>query len=405
MDGSSSAYVSQFISMDADGVAVLWMTSDVTSDDASHDLGLAPWSRLKLVQVRVLRCACVVPHNKLNVEPAAVVGSGVARGRVKSGEPEQTSTFLSSGSTMMSSTVLAAIPGDVSTFLCSAPHGKVCKLVRYGGGSANPGAADFISNQFLSRAALSDAIIANGNGKAGGSVKVEFFSPVTCISARASISSPVQSAAESGDESKNPDGQPAMRSAVYSPLILVGRADATIDLFQLDIPVPLQSWTLQSKADSTRRSRAPAVVSFKWCSNRASAFIAVNSDGNAFYFDLLQDPFNFIATDSLPAAVPQRSVDLSSCRPGSKTVYLLATRAKVNDISALQVRKLNEDLLSNSTVKSGGKSDGAFDKTPPAQLLANEEVALRESMNRWIGITSESTIAAMVADKQSSNRK
>jgi hypothetical protein len=184
---SFSTPVSQFVSLDVSGTAILWMTTETNVDNGldfdvpggvaggskggskggkghrglldSVDVGLSPWGRIQLVQTRVLRLSVTLnsclgtgitggnmnlAFNALSLAKTGTVGgaagaasSTVERGngtvimsRTKAADKGKDHEYTAI--TPQSTNVLATLPGDGSSLLVSAPKGKVCKLVRFG---------------------------------------------------------------------------------------------------------------------------------------------------------------------------------------------------------------------------------------------------------------------------------
>jgi hypothetical protein len=380
---------------------VLWVTSETSSEGSNKDLGLAPWAKLSLVQVRVLRCDCSLAHPIMPALPLDTGASINARNRSKSA-PNELAYLESCGDCgIMPNAVLAAIPGDVSTFLAAAPRGKVCRLVRHGQDTAANSSTSV--SQYLNRVPNQNSILIGGKvGSPSAEEKFELFAAVVCMDVRVPVNCAF-AALRPDDESKTGQERVDVPVTFHSPLLLVGRADGSIDLFQMDNHAPLQSWNTSTvgKDNTKTAQRTEPIVYVRWCSQRAGAFVAVDRAGKIFYFDLLLDPFNPVATDSLPTGrYSPSTVNLSSRRQGSRAAYMLAAPrvddGKADGLSGLQLRRMNE-CLTNSTLGSREES--------PAAVLIMEELSLRAGMSSWIGMTSTNDVQIVMNGSERPLRK
>jgi hypothetical protein len=466
--------VSQFASVDADGVVILWVTTNITSSSGADaavqstekgkdegDLAKSPSAAVSLVQLKVLR---------LN---------------------SPFTTSMSLGLSLVSEhTVFSIVPNDVSTFLMSHAEGKVVKIVRFGEPSTphtyyRPHSSNVeiqiagAGSAVLKRDIIESAIDDEGNiddsaaKKAmllSSERKLHFPASVTCISTRSSAglidaesgsnnnnnsnSSSKNRRGEGkdgGDDEKNDDdaedgkhadrdrdssssgkgtsgGRGDRRSTVDAQsrgLLLVGRSDGTVDLFRMDVCEPLQTWSLNDYADRAvsagtaggprspgrdrdRRGRDGGDMAFhnspvamvKWLPNRASAFVAADSEGRCYYFDLLENAHEPIYVESISAvrSLSNLSLDISQCRPSGNVVYFASAFSSVGESDGgnnlklgITVRSLREGVLKRHVASE--LAGGAYNR---AIIAEEEEQNLMNAMSRWVAHTHVPQVGALL---------
>ena len=173
-------------------------------------------------------------------------------------------------------------------------------------------------------------------------------------------------------------------------MILVGRADGTIDLFQADISTALMTWNLNSmKNDSSSSNDTDCSVTLiRWCPSRASVFVTADSYGRWFVFDLLVNPFSPVSSSSssssLPGGVISKGVDLSFTKYTGRVAVVVADKKRL----LVKVRKLSRDVFKPS---SSSSSSSSLSSSSLASLLSKEEEALTSSMTSWVGKLSSSS--------------
>lgn len=406
--------VSQFVSLDLGGMATLWVTSEGSFNSGLTDFGLSPWAKVSLVQTRVLRLDSGPPPGLADRTAAA----GANRNdRVA---PSKKATGLSSSyaasttfRSLQNSAVLAAVPNDPSTILVSAPKGQICKLVRFGATNSSP-------LDVLERASSStDELVVNlDDSKRDSSTaartidRTSFFSHVTAIAVREKLDVPTPISTTSKAEDKEDEGkeQPehssassassASASSAGSCLVLVGRMDGSVDLFQMDQTAPLQSWTLNqfddldpcpaAKSDQRDSSSTAPVISIKWCAKRKSAFFATDTFGRIYFFDLLLNPHAATAMERLPhGKLSGAVVDISVPRTGSKSMYIAIAPSKSNELCNIHVRRFSAELLNGDRVVAGlDASCSVVNLKHFADPAAQEDLLLYNSMSSWVGRTA-----------------
>ena len=357
-----TSVVSQFASLDSSGTVTLWMSSgdtdarDLGSQDL--DLGLSPWSSVKLVRNRVLRLQSPPTTVLRPVGPSSGTSasrgygsSPASNGAGKTRDPD----FVEGGAVCVSDPVLGSFPHERSMFLVSGAQGSVCKLMRYGD-PTDP-------KQFGSSLAVKlsrDSMIRGITAIEQESFLPTYQAATTCMAIGSQTSTPV--------------------------LILVGRSNGTVDLFQSTAADPIASWDLSDlnrKSSDSGRSKHSlvaihAAVLVRWIPNKPSSFLAINDVGCCLYFDLIKDmEAPMLQEDILDIRFLRSSlIDLSSSRPGSTTAYLVfgypATQKGGN---SMELKRLTDIVLVKE--EAGGRGEDGADR--------EEEEKLRESMSAWIG--------------------
>lgn len=331
---STTAVVSNFVSLDLEGMLVLWITNDTGSvdDSLTSDRSMSPWSTVKLIQARVL-------HAKAPTNPLSL---------------SQSLDFSGSANC----TALATIPGDYSSFLVSAGLGTVVKVTRFG--EAPP------------------PLMYNGTQSPSADV-----TSLCILTLPKTPKNTVTKTSES--ESFHPE----------RALMLLSRADGSVDLFDLTRGSPIYSWNINSFKTSenkksenknsqnknskvfSERLESVGACLVRWCPSRLAAFLVVDALGAVYFFDLLADldrpvlcstsngegsnslqrHFDGLAADYacslLAQDVMNKFVDISMCRPGSTAAYMSTVSSTVGSaVSGLvKLRRLNDDLFASSVAE------------------------------------------------------
>ena len=381
-DDRSFGGVSQFVSIDDSGVIMFWVTSSLSSASASSaqdldrgsavlaaapgsssssssssgghgsssssgglasaaDLGRSPWSKVSLLQTRRLQVTSSIPRS---VAPSpSSSSSSSSSSSTFSQRPKQDSGRSVSGPSDRGSglqaprAVLSTLPQDLSTLLVAAPGGSVLKLARFGA-AAHPHALKRDERtQFLQN-------LSSGGGeeerKSMGGKEVKYFTSVSAMGVRSCCYRPSRSR-EPEPEWAGAQGSDLSFSVA---LVLVGRTDGSVDLFRSDCEGPLQSWSLSSSSSSSsscavvllrhgRCDHLPALHSpnltcsalscplDRWIPHRPAAFLAVDSAGRLFLFDLLRDAGGPVGTEQLSTEtkLSAQMLDVSGARPSSSS--------------------------------------------------------------------------------------
>ena len=340
--------------------------------------------------------------------------------------------------------VLATVPSDLSLLLLSEPHGKVAKITRFGEPSApkrfyrpesdriEVAVQGVVASRHFNRDIINSALgtgedldfDGRGEGKHElvreksalllGDKKIDFFSSVTCMSVRPNVvhTGGVSSSSSSSSSSlgRNGEGKSEEKegkdsedhkdergdesnttrrenTTTHPPLLLIGRADGTLDLYRMDACEPLQTWTLSDhfqRTESNSNNGSPSrgnrpvlskavgsdtvsVVGVKWVPTRASAFVAVDNAGRCFYFDLLVNHYKPLHVEHLNCiylrgGLRMGNTDLSCCRPNSRVAYLAVGNSTPlsgsggSSASArigVVVRRLAEDIVGGRDKNKG----------------------------------------------------
>eukprot|EP01036_Dinobryon_divergens_P024319 gene24319-32756_t len=165
-------------------------------------------------------------------------------------------------------------------------------------------------------------------------------------------------------------------------LILVGRTDGTVDLFRSDCEGPLQSWSLSSPSSSS------------WVAHRPAAFLAADSSGRLFLFDLLQDVGGPVGSEQLSTEtkLSAQMLDISGGRPSSSSSSSFSYRREALPLHIAVasggaagpfVRRLNRPAGA-----SGGKGGGGGDEAGEEQAEAEEERMLIDAISRYASKTA-----------------
>lgn len=326
---TASAVTSQFASLDRNGTIILWITSIVSPSSAAgnSDHGLSPTSTVSLVQTRVLH----IIH-------------------------EQSPSFTNYIDIVKAATVFATIPHDVSTLLAASSGGCIKKLARFG----EPSAPTYYNRS------TEDMVIESANASSV-STEIVYSSTVTCIAVRKQHS-----------------------SSSMSPLLLAGRDDGSVDLFQIDKSSPLQSWALANYDNNNKET--PAIVVVRWCPTRSEAFFAIDAIGRCYFFDILLNASAPMYKDSIPKSnLTSCTIDISNCKPGSKTVYAsyVDTASKQASIKYI---KLADGLFHSTTTATANSANSADN---------NDDTKLHASMNSWASKTSMPKVVGVLSNVDS----
>jgi hypothetical protein len=223
---------------------------------------------------------------------------------------------------------------------------------------------------------------------------VKYFAAVSSMSVSSSL---LTSGGDGGLESSKVGESVAA-------LVLVGRTDGTVDLFRTDCENPLQSWTLSSfgkdhrdgsakRTNSDESSKSAAsVVMVRWFPTRAAAFLAVDSQGTLFEFDLLKDSLAPIGVEKLSTVSKLSGQALDICRSSAVAVvpygrdHQLYLAVASGGPLGPYVRKLNRPLPPVAIAEEG--SLGTIEEM---RLLSNsfDQVALRSAIEQFVATIPE----------------
>ena len=412
----AAASISQFISMDASGKAIIWVTAQATSDTVGKfrvemntfqcgliflpllsciysscnmiflvssegigkelDFGLSPWGKVRLLQQRTL-------SSRVPESPAL-------------GFRDNSPLNIFDDSTCPSAqTCLAIIPGNSSAFLFSAEGGAMKRVVRYG---ASKGGKSKTRDRWCGEFSRlqGDAVQLSSGGESKGEAettstyqRASSYQPaITCISVN---NSPVFDTflAKTGD--------------TIAPLVLAGRSDGSVDLFRLDSQEPIQSWDLSLYARNSKSGRglenSQAVVYLQWATwGDVGSFIAADATGNVYYFDLLQQANKPIFIDNVNASLSPTSVQLSSCRSAGMSVYLaVAKQSATISEGGLRIRKVDDNVSAGNSAEQAMSKASNMDRSSTNDMDSKDsaEDALTSGLGivppqwaSWVGRTT-----------------
>jgi hypothetical protein len=340
--------VSQFVSLDASGTAIIWTTTTATNNKndkngAVFDYGLSPWSTVRLVQQRLLR----LDASSSPTRSALHISKDISH---------QIFMYPSANA------ALGIIPGDTSTVLVASFHGKVNKFVRYDDSTKKK---EYSLEHPITGSLIVDIdgdVNCNASDPFDGFGKGEstFCANATCLAA-------------SKQFRVSSTGQ-------LSSFVLVGRQDGTIDLFRMDVTEPLQSWDLgmyanRSNTKSQKKySISNSVVGLQWVidsnnnnndlSRPPISFYAADEKGTIYFFDMQRNPSAPVIIDTCEITnIAINNIKISPIRGKGYSVFL-AIGDKFSPVGSggLKIRKLTDSLIydkdnntaANISIQNGG---------------------------------------------------
>jgi hypothetical protein len=264
----------------------------------------------------------------------------------------------------------------------------VTRVVRYG--SAAGASKSKLSLQYGRRESASHVVVDNYTSSSDSKYdSSDPFAPIAGMPQLQSYTPPATCIAVSPHNAET-----AAPSKSLPSLVLVGRCDGSLDLYSLDSPDPLQSWSdlsCYASKDGPRVGRdcsssdSAAIVSVQWVPWKATAsFIVADASGRIYFFDLLKDADKplYVETVAVSALLPN-TVRLSFCRSVGASVFLAVGDVDMPVSSGrLRVRKLHEDLMWQQAVEIGGESKNEEKKSPDDR----EKVSSVQNAS-WIGRT------------------
>lgn len=209
-----------------------------------------------------------------------------------------------------------------------------------------------------------------------------------------------------------------------SPLVLVGRTDGSLDIFVLESGEILTTWNdltlFQTKSRqnddfSTDLFQTSAIVYVTWVPWKSIAsFIAVDSGGYLYYFDLTRDSSKplYVEDLSVPSLFPNL-VHLSSCRSVGGTVHIAVGDYDTNvGNGSIKIKKLSDDLIwissltnnnngsNNSESKNEGKDDNNYNDEKSTSKTSSSSSSsslssipcLSPQQSSWVGRVTGSNV-------------
>lgn len=312
---------SQFISLDQKGKVIFWLTQESSNglEDSQSALQISPWSNVTLVATKVLSSfGQNAPSSPRSSSRTATRAKGV-------------NNLLGEGS------FLQPVP-DESYLLCPEKDGKISKISRIGEPASPP---------MYSRATTTEHIEVP---KQKNSSQIDFPARVTCMALRS-----------------------VARGSKYPPLMLVGRADGSVDLFQLDQQYPLLSWNMGNLL-STRNMQSHItkqnIVHLRWLPFSRSSFVAIDGSGTLHHFDLLMDVYKPFRSESLGLQLSWKPgvVDISFPKSHVDTMHIACHDIKRH--FKIAVRPMNAAQSSGSPA---AEENALFDNLSRSTVLAAQE--------------------------------
>ena len=334
------AAASQFASLDQRSLICLWVSSQ--RDYGGNTPGLSPWGSIALILTRVLHAnSHAYPHPTIDSNSGLNGSDGTRNGRnSRKGSGLWDFDFGEAVGNVGKLSVLAAVPGDVSTLLVAGARGSVNKVVRFGD-APQPHHLERSAGPCLEIAFQGRAGHSSATSTAAG-VDVNLYSDVTCISVQRRVQAVPTSTEKRGDSDTSSNNSSPAVPVDEAQLVLVGKADGSVDLFRTDVSTPLQTWsfdgiagTYSSNKKSSSSNQRPPIASVRWLPNRMTSFQIVDAEGTSYIYDLLQDSNRSLCVDALPGGGGGRSgkdkgktnelvfvSDISRCRTGTNVSYM-----------------------------------------------------------------------------------
>lgn len=430
MDGSSGHHgsSSHFISVDEYGCIMLWMTSEgmqnnIDSEDTDsasfnmissvYDFGLSPWSNVKLGLSRSLDSAMKMPSHANASTCSELDGADY------DGECDRAG---------MNFALCLPIPGEsASTFLVHTDHSRVRntdsgllgshigastgieKVVRLGQPSTPRYYVRFQSNHDVV-----DGAVVGSTGESSYTPCVLSMDVVHLVTTRGDHSGqctapPARDSSESKDdeETKGSDvadtNKPNFgRNATVSTLklMLAGRYDGTVDLYDMNIAMPLITWKPSDYIQNRKSSvvEGTPIYCVRWITH--TSFLVVDQGGIIYYYDLLQNlEVPTVVDNSIHNTIETNrkkkknltliGVDISTDMKYINTiannhnVYMVFYTNTTIKNESFMVRKLNEKLGSGLITENSG----AHNQNPNAlknNIVVGDTYFVEEVLKPWI---------------------
>lgn len=299
---SMTARTSQFVSIDESGVVIFWITNE-QPNSLQENLRRSPWGKVFMLPTRQIELNFSFPKQILQ---KGEKGRGAMRGLLDA----KTSVFRNTNC------LLAPIPTDSTSILVSAFDGT---LFRYGR------SGELIPPNRFHRISCLASIKQSNNNEDQLKTLFKSFQQISCIAVR-----------------------PATTKSELE-LVLIGRADGSIDLFHLNDEFPICTWNTQLQEKKMEKS-CFEIKNIFWLSE--IQFLAIDANGMVYLFDLRQSAFQAILSEKLDVDVNmwQSSIAVSSPRSDADDIRLI--------IGALEPKiKLFSLTLNKSTVANLSQED------------------------------------------------
>eukprot|EP00981_Chlorochromonas_danica_P000486 scaffold98_cov248-Ochromonas_danica.AAC.27 len=309
-DRSLGASSSQFVSLDEKGTLVFWVASEAPSRvGETENLKRSPWGRVLLNATKQVNTQYLLNHD-LRTDSTSISSSNKNLLWLQ--------TDYSVTSLLLPEVICCPVVGDSATVLVGMWKGELVKAMRIG----EPAAP-----RVLQRTTESG------------------FAHITCISVR---STPLRSNRSTTDTPSTTNSS----QKDEPPLILVGREDGTVDLFQLDILFPLLTWDIaticndnRGKANNVNNVKSNQIALVRWIEIRGQpdvSFAVLTDRGTLLKFDLLKNLYRPEQIESIEwkGKIRPSEVDLSILQSRLDACRIAVCNRKDTSLS-LKFRKLN----------------------------------------------------------------
>jgi hypothetical protein len=307
--------------LDQTGKVVFWVTQDAKAEDEQNILRVSPWSNVVLIPTKSIAC---VSDRGTQVSP-----------RISSRSKAVGSLWLDYDS------FLLPMPDD-SCLLFPERDGRVSKIVRIGEPTTPP---------VYSRSIVTDQVEANVQTP---KAQMDFASLVTCVAVR-----------------------PTPTNSSLPDLMVIGRCDGSIDLFQLDQQYPVISWNVGNLL--TARSVGPTnlknqkIILLKWLPFCETSFLALDGNGTLHHFDLMMDIYKPFRSESLglPVKLSTRTVSVSFPKSHVNSMHISIADPK-RSFNAFH-RDVNLYGLNKPNLSAENENITLFERLSRSTVAASQE--------------------------------
>jgi hypothetical protein len=305
--GTSMLSSSQFVTLDEFGTVLFWVASEEAelSTRIEENLKRSPWGKITLLPTKSFSPKSIQQLKQLTGNTS---NNKLSHQRAYNSVPHVH--------------VMGVISDDSSSFLLSDNLGHFHRISRTGQVS--------LPTSFNRKVEI---LSNNGDGEV-----ITSYDNITVISTRPTLWSTPKDEVDNGS------------------LILVGRENGTLDLFQLQEPFPVHTWSLTALSAAQRLKSAGdkisnEIVCIKWLQYARSAFVAIDSSGVFYYFDLLHDFYHPIFVESIGLKSSDRinknDLDVSRLNSTLDSYRIAVTQSATSTSSELSVRHINSAIMTS----------------------------------------------------------
>lgn len=304
---SSMLSSSQFVTLDEFGTVLFWVTSEEVelSSRFEENLKRSPWGKMTLLPTKSFSPQSLQQLKQLSGNS---LNQKLSNHRFYNSVPQVN--------------VLGVISDDSSSFLLSDNLGHFHRISRTGQ-VCSP-------NSFNRKVEI---LKSSGEGEL-----IASYDKVTVISTRPTLWSTPKDEVDNGS------------------LVLVGRENGTLDLFQLQEPFPIHTWSLTTLSAAQRLKVANdkisnEIVCIKWLQYARSAFMVIDSCGIFYYFDLLHDFYHPIFVESIGLKSSDRinknELDVSRLNSTLDSYRIALIQGGADNSYELSVRLINSAIMTS----------------------------------------------------------